>query len=109
MTITGNGGRPIGLPKTGGRQKGTPNRATLTAAEKLEALCCDPLAGMARLAMDEKNAPELRARLFIELAQYLYPKRKAVDTAVEKASVTNFITKLDPGSSDDSNQPDPGT
>ena len=30
MTITGNGGRPIGLPKTGGRKKGTPNRATLT-------------------------------------------------------------------------------
>jgi hypothetical protein len=108
MGINGAGGRPSGLPKTGGRQKGTPNKATLTAAEKIEALGCDPLAGMAGLAMNEKNPPELRARLFIELAQYIYPKRKAVDTAVEKASVTNFITKLDPGSSDDSNQPDPG-
>jgi hypothetical protein len=37
MAITGKGGRPSGLPKSGGRQKGTPNGATLTATEKLDA------------------------------------------------------------------------
>ena len=38
MGVNGAGGRPCGLPKTGGRQRGTPNKATLTAAEILEAL-----------------------------------------------------------------------
>ena len=31
---------------------------------------------MARIAMDESHTPELRARMFAELAQYVYPKRK---------------------------------
>lgn len=38
----GSGGRAIGLPKTGGRQKGTPNRATAVLKDKLAALGCDP-------------------------------------------------------------------
>ena len=36
MTVNGNGGRPVGLPKTGGRQKGTPNRRTIGIQEKLD-------------------------------------------------------------------------
>lgn len=35
--------------------------------------------GMAQLAMDVTMPPELRGRMFAELAQYLAPKRKAVD------------------------------
>jgi hypothetical protein len=31
--------------------------------------------------MDEKHSPELRGRMFAELAQYVYPKRKAVELA----------------------------
>ena len=54
MSLTGKGGRPPGLPKTGGRQKGTPNKATQTVAEKLDALGCDPIEGMARIAMNER-------------------------------------------------------
>jgi hypothetical protein len=34
---------------------------------------------MAWIAMDEKHAPELRGRMFAELAQYVYPKRKSVE------------------------------
>ena len=33
--------------KTGGRTKGTPNRRTAEVSEKLEALGCDPIEGMA--------------------------------------------------------------
>ena len=101
-------GRPVGQPKTGGRKKGTPNKATLAAAEKLEALGCDPLEGMARIAMDKKNSPELRGRMFSELAQYVYPKRRPVDISIEQPTVTNVITALDPssGGSDVGNQPD---
>ncbi len=66
-------------PKTGGRQKGTPNKATLDVVEKLAKLGCDPLAGMAKLALDESNTPELRGKMMAELAQYVAPKRKAIE------------------------------
>jgi hypothetical protein len=65
--------------KTGGRQKGTPNRRTLEVADKLAALDCDPIEGMARIAMDTANPPQLRARMYAELAGYVAPKRKAVE------------------------------
>jgi len=65
--------------KTGGRQKGTPTKRTLEAWQVLAELGCDPIEGMARIAMDEKTSPELRGRMFAELTQYAYPKRKAVE------------------------------
>ena len=65
--------------KTGGRQAGTPNKRTNELVELLEALGCDPIEGMAQIAMNPGIAPELRGRMFAELAGYLYPKRKAVE------------------------------
>jgi hypothetical protein len=65
--------------KTGGRRAGTPNRRTQEVRDQLEALGCDPIEGMARLALDQANPPELRARMYSELAQYVAPKRKSVD------------------------------
>jgi hypothetical protein len=65
--------------KTGGRQVGTPNRRTQEVREQLIGLGCDPIEGMARLALDPSNSPELRARMYAELAQYVAPKRKSVD------------------------------
>jgi hypothetical protein len=65
--------------KTGGRTAGTPNKRTVEVAERLTALGCDPIEGMARLAMDESNSADLRGRMFSELAQYVAPKRKAIE------------------------------
>ena len=65
--------------KTGGRAKGTPNRKTVEITELLAGLECDPVEGMARIAMDDANAPELRGRMYAELAQYIYPKRRATE------------------------------
>jgi hypothetical protein len=79
-------GRPAGTPKTGGRMKGTPNRRTRDVFERLEALDCDPIEGMARIAMNPQNRPELRGRMFAELAQYVYPKRKALEVAHERTT-----------------------
>lgn len=103
----GRGGRPPGLPKTGGRRKGTPNKATLTIAEKLAALGWDPLEGLAGIAMDLKNPPELRARCHSDVLQYLYPKRRPVDISNEQPTVMNVITNLDsaPEGHDVGNQP----
>lgn len=67
--------------KTGGRRAGTPNRRTQEVWDQLQALGCDPIAGMARLALDVTNPPELRARMYSELAQYVAPKRKSVDVS----------------------------
>ena len=66
-------------PKTGGRKRGTPNRRTADIQEKLAAMGCDPIAGMAAIATDEKQDIALRAAMYKELAQYIAPKRKAVE------------------------------
>ena len=65
--------------KTGGRKAGTPNKRTLDVIERLDQLGCDPIEGMAKIALDPQNAVELRARMFSDLAQYVAPKRRAVD------------------------------
>lgn len=91
----GKGGRPAGLPKTGGRKKGTPNKATLNFAEKLEAVGWDPIKGLAEIATNLKNPPELRARCHLEALPYLYPKRRPIDSSVEGPTSMNMITNLD--------------
>ena len=94
MTMLGVG-RPPGLPKTGGRRKGTPNNATRIVAEKLEALGCDPIKNLARIAMDVSAPYEIQMRCNIELAQYLYPKRRPVEIPDEETPDINVITNLD--------------
>ncbi len=47
--------------------------------QKLEELGCDPIAGMAHIALDQSNPVEVRCRMFSELAQYVAPKRKAIE------------------------------
>lgn len=72
---------PKGHPRYGGRQKGTPNKATAS----LEAICqeegVDPFRGLCRLAKSGDTALELAA--YKELCQYLYPKRKALEVTAE--------------------------
>jgi hypothetical protein len=71
--------RPKGHPKTGGRVRGTPNKSSEAIARKLAKLGCDPVEGLAKIALDPGTEPSLKIRCFSELAQYIYPKRKAVD------------------------------
>ena len=73
--------------RTGGRKPGTPNKRTAEVAALLEELGCEPIEGMARIAMNEAHPPELRGRMYAELAQYLYPKRKALDLRDEGRKV----------------------
>ena len=46
---------------------------------KLESLGCDPIEALANISMDTNNTPELRFQANKELAQYVAPKRKAVE------------------------------
>ena len=75
--MAGRGAQPG--ERRGGRRKGTPNKRTAAVAETLEALGCDPVEGMARIAMDETVELSIRAQMFKELAQYVAPKRRALD------------------------------
>jgi hypothetical protein len=71
--------------KTGGRERGTPNRRSVELAERLEALDCDPVALLASIATDTEADMALRVKCSIELMAYLYPKRKAIEiTEVEQ-------------------------
>lgn len=100
-------GRKKGTPKTGGRQKGTPNKIRDEVRELIEStLGASPFERMARLAQElldgtrtlvvpamvrengeshaiteesDAKAIEVATKLLTELAQYCAPKRKAVE------------------------------
>ena len=81
--------------KTGGRQKGTPNKRTVDLAERLEALDCDPVTELVRLAMDPATKPAIKARCYIDLLAYLYPKRKAVEVSTSENPIILRLTPQD--------------
>ena len=76
--------------KTGGRHAGTPNKRTVELTARLEALGCDLIEGMVQLAMDQANPPELRGRMYAELAGYLFPKRKATEVKIDDGPKVTF-------------------
>jgi hypothetical protein len=103
-----NGGRPVGLAKTGGRQKGTPNRATISLQDKLAGLGCDPLGELVRIARDSKTKVETTVQIYFALLPYLFPKRKPVEISDEESTEININTNLDnSGDSTDGDQCQP--
>jgi hypothetical protein len=78
-----------------GRPKGALNKRTRDVIERLAALRCDPIAGMARIAMNKKNPVELRGRMFSELAQYVAPKRKALEHSAEPGAIEALLARID--------------
>lgn len=82
--------------KTGGRIKGTLNKKTEELAQRLADIGCDPVEGMAIIAMDESNPPELRGRMYAELAQYLYPKRRATEIRTDDGPRVTFELYTEP-------------
>jgi len=71
--------------KTGGRKKGTPNKKTKEVIERLKELNCDPIEGMAKIAQTALDSDDLAlaGQMYKELAQYVAPKRKAVEITGE--------------------------
>ena len=52
-------------------------RTAEVVAAQLQAMGCDPIQGVAEIAMDVENAATLRAGMFKELAQYMVAKPRA--------------------------------
>ena len=78
-----------------GRPKGALNHAPADVRERLAAMGCDPIVGMARIALDKEAPKELRARMFAELAQYVAPKRRAVEHSGDALGVEALLAALD--------------
>lgn len=71
--------------KTGGRKKGTPNKRTLEVQERLSALNFDPIEGMVVIAKQSMADGDLAlaGAMCKELAQYVAPKRKAIEVSAD--------------------------
>ena len=71
--------------RRGGRAKGTPNKRTEDLIERLWELDCDPFKGMITIAAGAMGREDfhLAAQMYKELAQYIAPKRKAMEFTVE--------------------------
>ncbi|HIN68327.1 MAG TPA: hypothetical protein EYM93_03530 [Methylococcales bacterium] len=81
-------------PRTGGRKKGTPNKKTLEVLEQISALDYDPITTMVKIsqqAMADENYA-LAGQMAKELAQYVYPKRKAVEHFTDEPAEWPKIT-----------------
>jgi hypothetical protein len=68
----------VGHKKQGGRQKGTPNKASQSLMEKAEAMGIDPFMELLKLIRNGETEMT-RMMALKEACQYLYPKRKAVE------------------------------
>lgn len=64
-----------------GSRKGVPNKRSLDAAAVIAKHFpgWDPLVELAKMARDASLTPEQRMRAMMEVAQYMHPKRKAVE------------------------------
>lgn len=75
-------GRPKGLPKTGGRKKGTPNKKT-SIRDAMEMIYGggDPGAAILKRLMEgiDTQAPYQQVDALLELLQYFFSKEKAVE------------------------------
>lgn len=63
--------------KTGGRQKGTPNKKTTDLLERLGNY--NPLDALLGISQDEDTPLEIQVKINLDLMNYVYPKRKSVE------------------------------
>ncbi len=73
------GGKRKGSPKSGGREKGTPNKRSLELLKGLLAEHCDPAAQIADLLMGTDLHAAQKMECWQWLLPYLYPQQKAID------------------------------
>lgn len=80
---TNKAGRPKGIPKSGGRQKGTPNRVTKDVREWLSKLINKSRRQIERDLQELE--PKDRVIMLERLMQYVVPKQQAI-----KADIANL-------------------
>lgn len=74
-----------GGPKTGGRKKGTPNKATLSIERKLAEKGIDVIDEIINLL--SQLDPPYKMRIYLNLLEYIYPKRKSIEISLEQQAL----------------------
>lgn len=69
--------------KRRGRPPGRENECTVYIKDTLKSLDCDPVRGLAMIAMDSEHPVKIRAYCYAELAKYIAPYYR--DTAASQA------------------------
>jgi len=66
-------------PNSGRKPSEDSKRIAGLAITAMQKHGCDPIEGMVLIAMNKENPAGLRGRMFSELAQYIHPKRRAIE------------------------------
>ena len=82
-----------GHAKLGGRKAGTPNRSA-SVRECLERLNLDPVEEVVKIAQSDESSNELRARIWLSLAEYVSPKLRAVDQTIGSPDGTGLKIEI---------------
>lgn len=85
-------GRPKGQPKVGGRQKGTPNRATMYLRQALAEVGCN-IEDEIYKAIKDKNIQMIQALSL--LLPYLAPKYKEADAPSTPSKMDESLQRID--------------
>jgi hypothetical protein len=103
----------MGNVKTGGRRAGTPNRRTRDLLDMIRGQFPNyhPVLAMCAIATDESLSMELRFAAHREVAQYVAPKRKAVElettdeSATQVRSIVINAISISPGATESTIEP----
>jgi len=89
-------GRPKGLPKTGGKVKGTPNKVNTAFREEIlkRDPSYHPIVAMFEMSQDTKLDPVLRFNAYKEVAKYFEPQLKAIEVKGQLDSVQTITVEL---------------
>lgn len=79
--------------KTGGRTKGTPNKATAAKQAAIAASGLTPLDFMLNALRDEDNSFDVRMDAAKAAAPYCHPRRAAVDAEGNDSALTVIVQK----------------
>ena len=84
-----------GQPKTGGRQKGTPNQRTRDFAAAVAEAGMTPLQYMLAVLADETVEPERRDRMAAAAASYIHPRLANIEATVAVTGHEAALQELD--------------
>jgi len=87
------GGRPKGIPKTGGRKKGTPN---ITNANFYSVLTLKIAERVPKIFewLDDVEDPYQRINALIKIMEFRYPKQKSVEFKMDEKTSNTLEDKL---------------
>ena len=87
--------------KTGGRQKGTPNKNRAALMAKLDDAfpSYDPLLALVEIAQNPETDLSMRVDCHKTLASYIYPKMQTVEPAVADNALPVVIEIIEPSRS----------